>query len=111
MDLSEKKQIARRYMEEFWGECQPDLAEKFLKPGFLFHSPLKDLEGIDAIKQFVSTINSVFSNIKFNIFDVIAEDEKVAIRWQLNGQHSAEVMGVAPSGRQVKLPGVGFRNK
>lgn len=42
----------------------------------------------------------------WEVEEVVAEDEKVAIRWSLQGSHTGELFGVAPSQRTVTVPGI-----
>ena len=105
MSLEQRKDTARRYIEQFWGDCDLDLAEELLEPDFVFHSPLRDLKGREAIKVFVSTIHTVFDRIGFGVEDLIAEGDKVAIHWRLTGEHVREFMGIPPSGKSIDLAG------
>jgi predicted ester cyclase len=38
--------------------------------------------------------------------DLVAEGDKVAIRWSWRGIHKGEYMGIAPTGKQVTMTGI-----
>jgi predicted ester cyclase len=38
--------------------------------------------------------------------DIVAEGEKVVVRWRSRGTHQGEFMDVAPTGRQVAFTGM-----
>jgi predicted ester cyclase len=38
--------------------------------------------------------------------DLIAEDDKVVVRWRMLGTHKGAFGGIAPSGRPITLKGV-----
>ena len=71
----------------------------------MFHGPIRDLEGIEAFKQFVTAIHSAFPDINFTVEDLIAEGDKVVVRWTMTGTHTNEFMGIAATGKQFKVPG------
>ena len=105
MGIAENKSMARRYIKDFWAAGNLEVASEIVSESFLFHSPLRELEGREAIKQFVLAIHSVFSGLEFEIKDLIAEGEKVVIHWTMTGIHSNEFMGIAATGRSISIPG------
>jgi predicted ester cyclase len=44
--------------------------------------------------------------MRLTIEDIIAEGDKVIARWSCRGQHKGELNGIAPTGKQVAIPGV-----
>ena len=43
--------------------------------------------------------------MQYTIEDMIAEGDKVAVRWTLTGIHKGDLMGVPPTGVQVTFTG------
>jgi predicted ester cyclase len=35
-------------------------------------------------------------------YDIVAEGDRVAVRWTMHGRHTGEYLGVSPTGRQVE---------
>src|SRR5688500_3116382 len=51
--------------------------------------------GPGAFKQVIERLGSAFPDIHYTIDDVIAEDDRVAIRWHWSGTHRGSFRGVA----------------
>jgi predicted ester cyclase len=47
-----------------------------------------------------------FAHMNCTAEDIIAEGDKVAIRWSWRGIHKGEYMGIAPTGKQVTMTGI-----
>ena len=45
-------------------------------------------------------------DIRAALEDVVAEGNKVAVRWTCSGTHKGEYMGIAPTGKQVTWTGM-----
>jgi predicted ester cyclase len=58
----------------------------------------------DDLTQHILMFEAAFPDYDIIPEDVIAEDDKVAIRGTFRGVHRGELMGVAPTGRTVELP-------
>lgn len=108
MEAEQNKIIARRYIEEVWSDGKIEAADAIINEDFLFHGPIREVEGIEAFKQFVAAIHSTFPDINFIVEDLAAEEEKVAIRWEMAGTHNSEFMGIAGTGKQFTVKGVTF---
>jgi steroid delta-isomerase-like uncharacterized protein len=48
---------------------------------------------------------AAFPDFRVTTESIIAEGDKVAISWTVNGTHLGELMGIAPTGRPVKFTG------
>ena len=47
-----------------------------------------------------------FSDARVTVDDQIAEGDKVATRWTGRGTHDGEIVGVAPTGKEVTVSGL-----
>jgi steroid delta-isomerase-like uncharacterized protein len=108
MATEQNKIIARRYIEEVWSDGNIEAANAIINENFLFHGPIREVEGIEAFKQFVTAIHSTFPDINFIIEDLAAEEDKVAFRWIMTGTHNNEFMGIAATGKQFTVRGATF---
>ena len=67
----------------------------------------KDLEG--GSEQFVANITSLregFPDIRFTIEDLIAEGDRVAVRWEWTATHTGTFRGIAPTNKRVENSGI-----
>lgn len=103
MSLEENKAIIHRLVEIF-NQHDVALLDELIAPDFVDHD--FQLRGLEKFKQ-TETINyTVFPDIHRTVQDIIAEGEKVWIRFQDTGTHIGDYRGVAPTGKKVTLTGV-----
>ena len=108
MSTEKNKKIARRDIEEIWNDGKVEAADAIINEDFLFHGPIREVDGIEAFKQFVTAIHTTFPDINFTIEDLAAEEDKVAFRWTMIGTHNNEFMGIAATGKQFTVKGATF---
>ena len=85
------------------GAVDTYLAEDFVAhnaPGF---GATPDREGF---RHAGAVIRAAFPDWHSELHELIAEDDLVVERFTASGTHRGEVMGVAPTGRTVTLPGI-----
>ena len=46
--------------------------------------------------------------MRITLEDVVAEEDKVAVRWTSRASHKGEYMGIAPTGRRLTWTGMSF---
>jgi steroid delta-isomerase-like uncharacterized protein len=103
------KNLARRFMEEVYNKGNVDLIDKVVAPDYVDHDP-NSPEGMgggaDGAKQFVEMYRSAFPDLQMTVEDLIAEGDKVVVRWTARGTHQGELMGIPPSGNRVEVTGI-----
>ena len=57
----------------------------------------------DGHEQFALAFYQGFPDIHHTVDDVFAADDRVAVRFVLNGTHTGSFMGIVPSGRSVSV--------
>jgi predicted ester cyclase len=57
-------------------------------------------------KEFWTQHRRAFPDIHYTLEEVVAEGEKVVVRWTATGTHQGDLMGIAPTGKLVKAPGI-----
>lgn len=67
----------------------------------LRHEPL-DEQGNRVLYERIAT---AFPGCQIVLEDVVAEDDRVALRLHIDGEHRGEFMGVEPTGRAIELHG------
>jgi predicted ester cyclase len=72
------------------------------------HDPsLPPLTGLDGARQLIG-MWSAMSNRKITIEDSVAEGDRVAMRFLIEGTHSGPFMGIAPTGKTIHVTGSGI---
>ncbi|NIJ53932.1 ester cyclase [Dyadobacter arcticus] len=107
-DLEHNQRLASRYFDEIMSQGKLEVIEEILDPGFAFIIPTQPepIAGYPAFKSFVSYLRNAFPDIKFNVMRQTAEANKVAARWNIEGTHLGEFLGVAATGNHVKDYGI-----
>ncbi len=103
MSAEENKALVRRFME---ARAKADLnaIEEMMAPDFFSHAKLLPGQqpGREGLKQAIAKFSATYSNLRRFIEEQVAEGDKVVTRYIVRATHDRkEVMGVAPSGREV----------
>jgi steroid delta-isomerase-like uncharacterized protein len=108
MSTQENKALARRVLEEMFNKGNLDLADEVFAPDYVDHDPAmpEDIRGPEGFKEYVSIFRTAFPDIHLEIEDQVAEGDKVVTRWTGTGTHEGDLMGIAPTGNKVTLPGM-----
>ncbi len=98
----ENKAIFRRFCEEFWFKGKLDVADELLAPDFVYHGPdaeePRDREGY---KQDVMEYISSCIDIQVTVEDIVAEGDKVAVRYTWSGIHTGGLWGAPPTDKRL----------
>ncbi len=81
-----------------------DVIDELVTEDFVCHfSAGREWRGPNGLKDSVSGLRSAFPDWNERIEDIIAEGDRVVIRFTSTGTHTGEFLGVAASGRKVKV--------
>ncbi|HEX2913872.1 MAG TPA: ester cyclase [Chloroflexia bacterium] len=106
MSLEANKELARRLYQAM-NEADMAAVDQLLSPDFVNHDPgLPPLPpGPESFKQVIGMIHNGFPDGKFEIQDIVAEGDLVAVRWIISGTHQGEFAGVPPTGKHISVGG------
>jgi steroid delta-isomerase-like uncharacterized protein len=106
MATEQNKEVARRYYEAVLNGRDVDSLDVLAVEDYDEHDPLPG-QGIgrDGLKDRVRMLLSAF-NPRFTIEDLIAEGDKVVVRWTNAGTHVGEFMGIPPTGKSFRIAGI-----
>jgi steroid delta-isomerase-like uncharacterized protein len=103
MSTEQNKVVVRRFIDEAFVKGNPDAVDKLVTHDFTPHSWGKMPSGIDPLKQAIRRVHGGLTDVGFKIEDMIAEDDKVAVRVTAHGKHSGEFMGMPASGKAYTI--------
>ena len=105
MPAEENIAIARRFYAEQDRRKGP-LAHELCAPGYTAYvagfPPMDVAAHEEAAKEFWAA----FPDLTQTIHDACADEEKAAVRFTATGTHQGELMGIAPTGKQVAISGM-----
>jgi predicted ester cyclase len=105
MSLAENKQLIRRFIQECVFTHNTKVVDKFIHPDW--HSHGTGSHGLDGFKAQLA-VESFFEYIDINIEDLVAEDDRVALREIVRAKHIAEFMGVPSTGKTLSWQFMAF---
>ena len=98
----DNKALVRRVYDEVFGQGDLDLTEELFSQDFELHDGLgSDVTGPAAVKQVATMLRSAFPDFQTHVEDLLTDGNKVAGRWNWTGTHKGEIMGIAPTDKQV----------
>ncbi|HEY3474458.1 MAG TPA: ester cyclase [Anaerolineales bacterium] len=91
--LDRNKALMRRIYEEMWNGGKPALAgELFVRP--------------EGVERFVREFLLSFPDLQHTVEEMIAEGDRVAVRFSASGTHAGRWMDFAPIGKSIHYTGV-----
>lgn len=108
MSVEESKAIMRQYFKGAWEQGNIGLLDELLAPDYINHSPATpDLStGPQEVKEVVSMFRNAMPDLRVVIEEMLAEGDKVATRYALEGTHRGELFGIAPTGQQLSIKSI-----
>jgi serine phosphatase RsbU (regulator of sigma subunit)/predicted ester cyclase len=105
MPVEENMVLARRYLEaRVKGDL--DAMDEMMAPDFVNHTKLLpgEVPGREGAKRAIAQYTAAFSNSSVLVEDQVAADDKVVSRFIVHRTHDrGELMGVAPTGREMTM--------
>jgi steroid delta-isomerase-like uncharacterized protein len=103
------KELAQRIVDEVWTQHKLEVIDEVVAGDFVGTSPTDgEFRGPAGFRQLVERYISAFPNASMRITEIVAEGDMVATHWTATGTHTGELMGIAPTGRDVTVEGIQF---
>lgn len=90
---SKNKTLMRRVYEEMWNQSNPRLARE------IFEHP-------EGVERFVNQFLLSFPDLQHTVEEMIAEGDRVAVRFTARGTHRGQWLQFAPTGISIEYTGV-----
>jgi predicted ester cyclase len=101
------KQIVRRVAEEPW-TGKFEVIDELVDPNYVGYDPSQPepTRGPAGFREFINTYLAGFPDGRLTVEQQVAEGDFVATRWTGRGTHKGDLMGIAPTGKQVTVTGI-----
>lgn len=100
------KQLVRRWLSELWDQGNYEVASSLLSADFKRHSEGYPATGPEAYAAIVKSCHDGFPDTKIVMVDeLIADGDRVFVRWRWTGTHTEAFRGIAPSGNAIDVLG------
>lgn len=102
----ENRDLIHRYTEA-WNEGDLDAVEGIVTDDYTLHDPafFRMPPGPDGVKQVIRIFRTAFPDATWEIRDMVAAEDAVAVRWTVSGTHEGEFFGVEPTGEEFAIEG------
>ena len=103
MTLEQNKDVARRFIDEVFVKGDVEAVDELATEDFTPHSWASVEPGIENLRHAVKRVSAGLSDVSMTIEDVIAEDDRVAVRLAAHAVHDGDFMGLPASGRDYTI--------
>jgi steroid delta-isomerase-like uncharacterized protein len=100
---AENKSVIRRWVESF-NRRDLEAGAQLMDANYVRHLPGLESRGPEGFKQVATAFLTGFPDSKLTIEDLIAEDDRVVVRFTVRGTHLGDFAGIPPTNRQIALP-------
>jgi predicted ester cyclase len=101
------KELIRRFYKEVYVDWNMALVDELVSPEFISHDwPEGGPTGPRAFREYYAAIRSAVPDARYEVDDLIAEGDRVVVRWRLLGTHKGNFRGIAPTGLPITLKGI-----
>ena len=109
MSAEENMAIVRRFAEEGWGKKNLTVVDELVAPNWVDLNPIGMLgqqQGAEGVKSNIKMMQSAFPNFSYTTEEMVADKDKVVVRWTAGGVHQGPFFGMAPTGKSATWSGV-----
>lgn len=110
MSIEENKAIVRRFVEEVWGKADMGAVEQLVHPDITVAYPLlpEVVHGREAFKEVLAQVQTALPDVRASIEEMIAEGDKVVVRWAFAGTQRGAFGPIPATGKSVRWTGIGI---
>jgi steroid delta-isomerase-like uncharacterized protein len=110
MNLIERNKNIMKRFETMINTADDSIAEEIVASDAPFYTPAspEPLYGGKGYLSIVHWMRTGFSDVQWKLEEMVAQEDKIAARWTLTGTHDGEFLGVAPTGKKVKVTLMNF---
>ena len=99
------------FMESVWNRGDAAAVDHFLADQYVIHSdPGDPWEGAtlsrEGFKERLRTSRAPFPDLRFEVTETIAQEDRVALTWRMLGTHTGPMGPFPPTGRRIAVQGM-----
>ncbi len=111
MTPDRNKAAVVRLIDEVWSQGNLDVADELIAPAYVIHHDPGDpweskTLNHESFKERVVHARTIFPDLRFQILELIAEGDKVAVSWRFRGTQAGPLPGMPASGKPVEVSGI-----
>jgi len=110
MSAEAVRALFQRYFDAGTNEGDLAVVDEVFAEDYLHHDPAnpdpRGVVGRDGVREHIITLRSAFPDIAFHVEDMIAQDDKVVVRWNATLTHTGDYFGIPPTGKPATITGM-----
>ena len=105
MDLIERNKEIMKKFETMINTADEQIAEELVDNSAAFYTPASPnpLYGGKGYLSVVHWMREGFSDVQWKIKDMVADNDKVAVQWELTGTHNGKFLNIPPTGKKISV--------
>lgn len=104
-DTQANKNVILRFISQVWNAGNLALADALVHPEYVVPGIG---QGPEAVKHNVRVFRDAFPDLIWEVQDIVAEEDRVAVRMTLHATHHGVFRGIAPTGRRISMQEMAF---
>lgn len=107
MAAQDNKAVVGRYYDQVLNQRKVELLDDLAIEDYVEHDPFPGQgNGRADLKARARLLLGAFDPLRFTVEDVIAEGDKVVVRWTNAGTHSGSFLGIPPTNKAFSVAGI-----
>jgi len=107
MSTETNRAVVRRYYDEVLNSGKLAVLDELAAQDYVENDPFPGQgNGRGELTRRVTTLHDAFSPCHFQIEDVIAEGDRVVVRWRSSGTHSGPFLGIPATQQSYEISGI-----
>jgi steroid delta-isomerase-like uncharacterized protein len=103
MTIEDNKALVRRFIDEIFVRGDVDAVDELVTEDFVPHTWPSTGDGRADLKAAIVRVSKGLADARFTIEDVVAEDDRVAVRLTATATQVGEFMGMPASGKSYTI--------
>lgn len=96
------KGVVQRFVERVLNDRSPRAAVDLCVPNFAWHGgPLGEIRDLSAYQQQLASLFLSFPNLRTEVLDLVAEEDRVVARLLFRGTHLGDFRGIPPTYKRI----------
>jgi steroid delta-isomerase-like uncharacterized protein len=103
MSTDENKRLVKRFVDEVFGQGRLDSIDELVAPDFVSHTFRFTDDGRTKLRAATERVHASLTDVDFAVEDLIAEEDRVAVRLNASSTVVDEFMGVSAPGKRYSI--------
>ncbi|GIW04239.1 MAG: hypothetical protein KatS3mg059_0859 [Thermomicrobiales bacterium] len=100
--------VLKRFIEEAFNAGNVRILPEVIAPDHVSHLPTGDVYGPEGVRIEITGFRSSFPDLTIVLDAIIPCNEYVVYRFTARGTHLGPFLGIPPTGRRVRVEGIGL---